>query len=76
MRAADDKITLMNRGVAENKRSVTQVLSFRIQTYAIYGAAETNLLTTGCCHSNSKETGNGENTKIYTSKVFITAARW
>lgn len=64
MRAADDKITLMNRGKAENKRIVSQVLSFRIQTDAIYGAAEKNLLTTtGCCLSNRKEAGNWKNKK-------------
>jgi hypothetical protein len=49
MRATDDKITLMNRGMAENKRSVTQVLSFRVYPYAIGGFTETNLLKTGCC---------------------------
>lgn len=36
MRATEDKITLMNRGMAENKRSVTQALSFRMQTHAFY----------------------------------------
>jgi len=34
--------------MAENKRSVTQVLSFRVHPYAICGVSETNLLTTGC----------------------------